>query len=100
MDQQRPQVDVTPLADALKFCFAPRRVLPKHQAQPGRKLPSVLKFLGLAHRRHNGRGGKRTYAWNLQQPHALRGLLADGGEFGVVDSDLLIKFDQLGVKVR
>ena len=52
VDQQRAQIAVAALADAEQLRSTSRRVLPRHQTQPRRHLPTVAELRRVAHRRH------------------------------------------------
>src|SRR4030095_5281338 len=58
VDQQHPQVTVTPLADAEQPRLTARRCLARCQPQPCRQATATSKRAGVAKRRHKRRGGE------------------------------------------
>ena len=63
MNQQHSKVRITSLGDSEQALLVSARMLPRHQAQPGRQLPPVAEHSGICNGRHDRRRGN----W----PHAL-----------------------------
>src|SRR5947199_1727256 len=68
IDEQPAQITVAALGDAAQPGFPAGRILPRHQAQPGRKLTARAEYTGVGYRRRNRRGDDRPNARNARQP--------------------------------
>ena len=68
MNEKGAQVGVTAPANVIQARLAARGILPRHQAQPGSKMPAVAELSGVADRCNDGRRGNRAnsgYLGNL-----------------------------------
>src|SRR5215510_14012415 len=68
--QQRPEVDITALADAQQSGLATGGILFRRQAQPGGALATVLKLSGVGDSSNKSGGGERADAFKLPEPLA------------------------------
>src|SRR5215471_6177652 len=71
VDQERAQVYVAALADPTQRRFAPGAFVPRHHAEPGRYLPSILEALRIAQRGYQCARADRADAGNCFELAAL-----------------------------
>src|SRR5450755_2134295 len=62
MDEQGSQVGIAALADAVQLGLAAGRILPRHQASPGREVAAVPELAGVANCGDDGSGRQRPNA--------------------------------------
>src|SRR5262249_7119693 len=68
--EQAAQIAIALFADAAKLVLAPARVLPRHQPDPGREVPSGPEGLGIGYARDQRCCQRRTDAGDRVQPLA------------------------------
>jgi hypothetical protein len=69
LDQQGAQVGVATTADRAQARMTAAGVLGRHQSQPGRQLPTLLKFARVADRGDRRIGGDRSDTDDRAQPN-------------------------------
>nr|WP_244465215.1 hypothetical protein [Luteibacter rhizovicinus] len=67
MDEQAPDVTVSPFTDTEKVWLPSCRELRRHETQPRRKVTRSSELPAITDRSDERRGGERTDAWNRLQ---------------------------------
>jgi hypothetical protein len=75
--------------------FAPSRMLPRDQAEPGGKLTPIVELLDIAHRCYQRRSRQWANARKGQEPLALGMVLPHSGELLVVIDKPFLYLDEL-----
>jgi hypothetical protein len=98
MNEERAHITIATLANAEQFVFATTGVLPRHEAEPGSQMTSILKGTRIGDGRDDGGSGQWPHSFNRSQSLAafITGTLAfefvvNSGHAGIQQPQLIMQ---------
>ncbi|GEC35817.1 hypothetical protein EFR01_59880 [Sinorhizobium fredii] len=91
MDEKRPQISVTSLANPADTLLPPARMHPRSQPEPGRKVPGGLELTTVSHSCDDGARSDWAYAGCSRQPAAIFVVLVPLDNLSFDSSDLFFE---------